>query len=279
MKIDYHIHTAHSVDAEGSLAAYCDQALRIGLNEICFTNHVELDPKRRDNLIRFDGNMVPITRDRVAVMHDAIHDIADEYRTRGLKVNCGIEIGYYEGVGPRIQEITRGLEFDFLLGSIHCLEHVCIDSSKEYEGYFQQHDVRSLLAQYYNAIEHLAKSRLFDSIAHIDVYKKYGLGFYGETIGQFPVSQVEQVCRIIAEHDIAIEINTAGLRRVNEIYPSAPILQCAYEAGVIKLSIGSDAHRPEDLGKGLSEGIALAKSIGYDAVYRFEKRTAYRVAI
>ena len=175
MKIDYHIHTAHSVDAEGSLEAYCDQALSIGLDEICFTNHCELDPHRCDNLIRFNGDMLPITRDRVARMHDAIHAAADTYHSQGLSVKCGIEIGFYEGIESRLQEITSGLEFDFMLGSIHYLDHICIDSSKEYEDYFQRYDAAVLLERYYKAIEQLVASGLFDSIAHLDVYKKYGI--------------------------------------------------------------------------------------------------------
>lgn len=279
MKIDYHIHTEHSVDAKGSLTDYCEQALRLGIDDICFTDHCELDPERDDNLIRVNGNMVPITRDHVAALHDDIHKIAVMYKQHGLTVKCGIEVGYFDGIEERFKEITKGLEFDFVLGSIHCLDHVCIDSSREYKGYFEQHDKDRLLNTYYQAIDHLVKSRLFDSIGHIDVYKKYGFGFYGEKINDFPHELVQNIFTTIAEHEIAFEINTAGLRRVNEIYPSAGIIACARNAGAKKLTIGSDAHSPEDLGKGLAEGIAYAKSFGYNAVYRFEKRKPYRVPI
>lgn len=279
MKIDYHVHTEHSIDAEGSLVAYCEQALGIGLKEICFTNHCEIDPKRNDNLIRWNQSVVPITHDRIAALHDAIRGIADTYRGKGLIVKCGIEIGYFDGIEPRLDEITRGLDFDFIIGSVHCLDHVCIDSSKEYRKYFEHRNSRDLLEEYYGAIERLIKSRLFDSLGHIDVYKKYGYGFYGETIGEFPAEQVRQVFELTAEYDIALEINTAGLRRVNEIYPAASIMECARKAGVKKLTIGSDAHHPEDLGKGLTEGAAFAKSFGYHDVCGFDKRRAYRVAI
>jgi len=277
--IDYHIHTEHSVDAKGTLTNFCDQALRLGLKEICFTNHCELDPERNDNLIRMNGDMIPITRDHVATLHDAIHDIADKYRNKGLTVKCGIEVGYYEGIEKRLREITSGLKFDFFLGSIHCLDHVCIDSSKEYREYFQNRSIGKLLDEYYRAIENLVLSRLFDSIGHMDVYKKYGLGFYGEAIGNFPLEQVMILFKLIAEYDIAFEINTAGLRRVNEIYPAAPIMECARKAGASKITIGSDAHCPEDLGKGLTLGLDYAHSFGFDGVYGFIDRKAYKIPI
>jgi histidinol-phosphatase (PHP family) len=277
--IDYHVHTEHSIDAQGSLVAYCDQALRMGLTEICFTNHCELDPERNDNLIRWNGSMVPITRDRVAALYDAIHGIAETYRGKGLLVKSGIEIGYFDGVQPRLNEIIHGVDLDFVLGSIHCLNHVCIDSSKEYIEYFEHRRAQALLEEYYNAVEGLVKSRLFDSLGHLDVYKKYGYGFYGETIGEFPAEQVRHVFELTAKYDIALEINTAGLRRVNEIYPAAPIMECARNAGIKKLTIGSDAHCPGDLGRGLKDGYAYARSFGYDAVYGFTKRKAYRVPI
>jgi histidinol-phosphatase (PHP family) len=277
--IDYHIHTEHSVDARGSLRAYCDQALRIGLKEICFTNHCELDPERNDNLIRLDGAMVPITRDRIAALQTEIRDVADAYRSQGLIIRCGIEVGYFEDIEPRFHELTQGLEFDFVIGSIHCLKHVCIDSSKEYRPYFEQRTASDLLEEYYCALEQLVKSGLFDSVGHIDVYKKYGYGFYGEKIGNFPVDQVRHVFELIARCDMTFEINTAGLRRVNEIYPAPVIMECARDAGARKLTIGSDAHCPEDLGRGLADGMAYARSFGYDAVYGFSKRKGYKVPI
>lgn len=277
--IDYHIHTNHSVDAKGSIQDYCEQALHVGLSEICFTNHCELDPERKDNLIRFNGTMLPITQARIARLHDAIHEAACTYRSKGLIVKCGLEVGYFDGIESRLGAITRDLDFDFILGSIHCLNHVCIDSSKEYKEYFSKCSAERLLEEYYVAIEHLITSGLFDSVGHLDVYKKYGFGFYGESISHFSNPQVCKVFELIQKHDLAFEINTAGLRRVNEIYPAALIMDCAREVGVTKLTLGSDAHKPEDLGKGLAEGIAYARSFGFNTVYGFSGRTPQKIIL
>jgi histidinol-phosphatase (PHP family) len=76
----------------------------------------------------------------------------------------------------------------------------------------------------------------------------------------------------VAESGVAIEINTAGLYKdVEEIYPASDFLQLACEAGV-PLTINSDAHAPEEVGRAFRAAVALAKSAGYKEVVRFAGR-------
>jgi histidinol-phosphatase (PHP family) len=75
-----------------------------------------------------------------------------------------------------------------------------------------------------------------------------------------------------AEKNVAIEINTAGLRKpVGELYPSQEFLEMAHAAG-IPLLINSDAHSPLEVGANFPEAVALAKEAGYKQTLRFEKR-------
>jgi histidinol-phosphatase (PHP family) len=277
--IDYHIHTAHSIDARGTIEEYCEQAIKIGLKEICFTNHCELDPERNDNLIRFNNNIQPFTHECLLKLQNQVLRVKDYYKSSGLNVKFGLEIGYYEGIEPHLQKITENIEFDFMLGSIHCLNHICIDSLEEHEIYFSKHNISELLENYFLEIEKLLNSQLFDAVGHLDVYKKYGFGFYGEEIQTFPEELLKKIYSIMAEKKIALEINTAGLRRINEIYPSPEIMKCAREQGIKIITIGSDAHKVEDLGKGLKQGIEYAKSFGFDAVYGFDKRKPVKIKI
>ena len=279
--IDYHIHTYHSIDAEGSIDEYCKQALKCGLKEICFTNHCELDTRRDDNLIRFNGknDPQPLTRESLLKLQNQVLQATKLYKRSDLKVKFGLEVGYFEGIEERLQEVTQDIDFDFVLGSIHCLNHICIDSSKEYETYFTKYKVSELFRNYFQEIESLINSGLFNSVGHLDVYKKYGIGFYGTEINTLPEDSVKNCFRMMAEKEIALEINTAGLRRINEFYPAPLIMKYAKTQGINLITIGSDAHRVADLGKGIREGMEYAKSFGFDAVYSFEKRKPVRVPI
>ena len=42
-KIDYHMHTHFSGDSEASPREHIEQAIRMGLDEICFTDHRDFD--------------------------------------------------------------------------------------------------------------------------------------------------------------------------------------------------------------------------------------------
>jgi len=169
--------------------------------------------------------------------------------------------------------VADGLELDYLITGIHCLEHVCIDSSKEYEGYFQKHNAGQLMEKYYREAEYLVDSKLFDAFAHLDVYKKYGIGYYGgEAVRKFPAEQLQVILKKMAQQGMALEINTAGLRRVDEFYPEAAIMRMARDAGVEHITIGSDCHKLDDLGKGIKEGLEFARSFGFKTVCGYEKR-------
>lgn len=277
--IDYHIHTNHSVDARGAIHEYCERAQKLRLQEICFTNHCELDTLRKDNLIQFDDDRQPLTREGLRKMQHEVLKAKELYEGSGLTVKCGLEVGYYEGIESRLQEITEGIDFDFILGSIHCLDHICIDSSKECARYFSQYSVKDMLFNYYHVIEQLIKSQLFDSIGHLDVYKKYGLDFYGKGINTFPEQYLKKIFRMMVEKKIALEINAAGYRQFNEFYPSPTLMKRARQQGVSMITIGSDCHKVEDLGGGIEEALEYARSFGFEAMYTFDKRKPIKIKI
>ncbi len=277
--IDYHIHTIHSPDAEGEIIEYCARALSLGLREICFTNHAEMDPDRDDNIFHSDGQHQPISHDQLRRHHEEIRRAAEIFAPKGLTVRSGIEIGFYPGMETRLSELTRSIEYDFWLGSIHCLNHACIDSSREYQPYFSRHSARQLIEEYYAAVLQLVQSRLFDALGHIDVYKKYGIGYYGADIDYLPRDLLTAVFDAVIQTGICLEINTAGLRRIQQFYPSTEIMKIARDRGVKRLTIGSDCHQVNDLGKGIKEGLDYAKSFGFSSVYAFSRRKPTAVKI
>ncbi len=277
--IDYHIHTHHSIDAEGDVREYCEQAVKLGLKEICITNHCELDPLRNDSFIRFNNHKQPFTRESLLRLQDEVLREKTLFKKSGLNVKFGLEIGYYDGIEPRLQKILSDINLDFLLGSIHCLDHICIDSSKECPLYFTNHTASELLRNYFQAVEKLINSQFFDAVGHLDIYKKYGLNFYGNEINTLPENSLNKIFQLMAEKGVALEINTAGLRRINEFYPTPSIMKYARAQGATLITIGSDAHRVEDLGKGIKQGIEYAQSFGFETIYGFEKRNPVKIKI
>jgi histidinol-phosphatase (PHP family) len=80
------------------------------------------------------------------------------------------------------------------------------------------------------------------------------------------------VLRVVADSNVAIEVSTAGLRKpCKEIYPSETFLKIAHRLN-IPITLGSDAHVPQDVGQGFAKAATLARACGYDRICRFTLR-------
>jgi histidinol-phosphatase (PHP family) len=76
----------------------------------------------------------------------------------------------------------------------------------------------------------------------------------------------------IKQSGMALEINSAGLRKtIKEQYPSFELLKLAYELD-IPITFGSDAHSIEQIGFGYNEVIKMAKDVGYTKCVSFENK-------
>jgi len=83
----------------------------------------------------------------------------------------------------------------------------------------------------------------------------------------------------IAESGVAVELSTAGLRkRAREVYPAPAFLQMCVDAGV-PVALSSDAHRPEDVGAGYEQALALLEGMGVGELCVFERRERRLAAI
>lgn len=257
---DYHVHPDYSLDASGTIEQYCEKALRIGLKRICFTTHYDADPVRKefDFLMKVEGKIIRVTPQVVNRYIDEIKKANQKYSKLGLEVLAGLEVDYAPHCEETLRKDLPQFYLDFLLGAVHCLDHIAITSSAEAESYFKTKDVYQLCEEYYRVLAQAASSGLFGCIAHLDCYRKYGLDFYGEEIFTTHRDFIQPALEALASNQVGIEINTSARRQgQKEFYPSGEILQLAKASGVRVVTVGSDAHKLDDLGKDLEEAYAL----------------------
>ncbi len=274
MTADYHIHPNYSTDAEGTIEEYCIQAIKLGIDEICFTPHFEIDPKRseKDDKINLKGKIVPMRSNWIDYYFKDIEQARKKFP--GLQIRVGLEIGYDPAIESELRTFLKKYHFDFILGAIHCIKHIAITDHKDLDEFitnYSKKDPNQIAKEYFEALNLEISSRLFHCLAHFDVYKKYALNIIGAALLKAAEIFLPATLKLMVEHQVGIEINTSGLRQnPKEIYPAGAILAKAKEVGVKIFTIGSDAHRINHLGYGLQEGIALAKKLNL-ALYRFEQ--------
>jgi histidinol-phosphatase (PHP family) len=257
---DFHVHPDYSLDASGSIDQYCQRALKLGLKRICFTTHYDADPVRKDFdfLMKVEGEAVPVTPDVVNRYIAEIRKAGEKYSKIGLEVLAGLEVDYARDIEDTLRKDLPQFDLDYLLGAVHCLDHIAITSSAEAEKYFKRKNVHELCEEYYRVLAQAASSGLFQCIAHLDCYRKYGLDFYGEEIFTAHRDYIQPALDALASNNVGIEINTSARRQgQKDFYPSREILQLAKASGVRVVAIGSDAHKLEDLGKDIEEAYEL----------------------
>ncbi len=269
-KADYHVHPDYSKDATGSIDEYCRRALKLGLDEICFTTHYDRDPFREDTdpFMRVDGEMLPVSEEVVRRYIQDVREADERYREQGLSLKAGLEVDYAPHYEPTLRDELTLYDLDYTLGAVHCLDHIAITSSEEAAGCFERRNMESLVAEYYQVLGLAVESGLFDVMAHLDIYRKHGLGFYGEGILTAHRGLVEPVLEVMAKHDVGLEINTGILRRgQREPSPGLEIVELALSIGVRIAAFGSDAHQVGQLGQGIADSfVAVEKIRGKKAV-------------
>jgi histidinol-phosphatase (PHP family) len=271
---DYHVHPDFSQDATGSVLDFCRRAMPADVDEICFTTHFEPDPARADReWVRVEGERWAVDSGWAKRYFAALDDARRQFP--GLTILSGVEVGYEPGLEHVIADFLGDNEFDFVLGAIHCLDHVAITSGSElprFRAEYEHNGPVAVAERYFGHLRAAADSRLFDCLAHVDVYRKYVLPLFDHRFPEAAENLMGPALAAIARSGTGIEVNTSALRRgADEPYPAAATLAAARRAGVACFTTGSDAHKPEDVGKDLARAEEMLAALG-SAPARFRRR-------
>lgn len=267
--IDYHIHPGFSIDAdEYSILDYCRRAAEIGLKEICFTPHYEFDPLRKeiDWWVRYNGRVMSIEEDWLPYYIEEVRRAGENFAPLGLKVRAGLEIGFDLGLEERIEGVVNAHPFDFVIGSVHCVDHVAISSERESAPYYAARELNRVAELYFATLRQAVLSGLFDVVGHLDIYRRHGFKYYGPAVLQAHRPYIGEIFKIMAEKNVGLEINTSSARHNQpEFYPNREILELAVAAGIKVFTVGSDAHRISELGRQVGEGLEILAQLGMRA--------------
>jgi histidinol-phosphatase (PHP family) len=276
--IDYHLHTAVTIDGKMNETQACEREIQLGIREIAFTNHVMLtQPDYTVSLADFAKHWEQVQ--------------ACQQRYPGLSIRLGLEVDYYEDREDEVAaaitqyEATIGRPLDLVLGSVHHLNGVFFSHKQDAPAFYKNNSVSSLYYDYFILAAKAVRSGLFDVMAHPDQIKKYE----GEYSSHLPFEEyrdvVEPYLDAVLENNIGLEVNTKGYKlKLGEAYPTVDMLKL-YLAKAKELrkepiiTLGSDAHKVEDVGGFLSKGAAMLKELGQDSVVCFEKHkpTAFKM--
>lgn len=264
--IDFHIHSNTSSDSKMSIKEIYQEAERKGLTNICITNHHQPEEVKHNEF-------------RQSLTDEALikfrSDVKEAKKLGKTKIFCGIEMSYSPEDEEYIRQFLQKNKFDFVLGSIHYLDGwVISDPSNRGKIDVSLHEI--MRKKYFEVLKKMIKTKLFDVVAHIDIYKRT----FTENHFEKERTEWEEVAKLLLENDVGFEINTSRTREVpGETYPEKNVMELLVKKGVKKITTGSDAHRVEDIGRRLAEAESLLKNLGVKNIYFFEKRQPKQIIL
>jgi len=254
--IDYHIHTRLCKHAEGEIRSYVEQAIKLGLKEIAFTDHIPL-PNNFDIAHRMSFEELDIYAEWVRQMQSQYQEIT---------IRFGIEADYYKGMEEYVEKILVSYDFDIVIMSIHFLHH-WPEGNWVFNYNFPDKTQTEIYSDYINTLIQGVKTGLFDIVGHSDIIKSPGQSF----ISTIP-NEVEKLLNSIVSQNMAIEINSSGYRKsANESYPGYDWLGMIKNKNV-PLTIGSDAHAPNQVGLRFKEVYDRLRLEKIRTLSRYDKR-------
>lgn len=265
--IDIHCHSKHCPHARGGIEEYVNVAFGTrGIRIIGFSEHFPL-PK---------GFIDPAGDS--AMKPESLEEYLNDIRVlKNPNVLAGIEVDFIPEYAKDIIKRLQKERFDYIIGSIHFIDGWGFDFSEEVfkEGLKKNFNgnIEKCISSYFSLLQDLIKLDIIDIVGHIDLIKKFNKdNRYFSEENPIYIKKVEETLELVKEKDLIIEVNTAGIdKTVGDIYPSRAILEMCHDIG-IKLTLGSDAHKPEQVGRYFDSAITRIKDAGYKEIYYKKNR-------
>jgi len=261
--IDYHIHTPLCNHARGKMGTYVKRAVEKGLHEICFLDHLTISEP---------GNRLSMTPGEVPLYFQAIQNLKQTFRG-DISIKAGLEVDFSPEHADLIKQITETFSFDVIGGSLHFPGNIDIVNSRSgwKQGSLDTNDVYRL---YFSQLKTMLEYDYFDVICHIDLPKKFGrkpsINFEKE---------FDEILTVIRDKNFTVELNTSGYNHpVSEAYPAFDMIKKCQKSGV-SMTLGSDAHHPDDVGRHFGRAISLLRSAGYTKLASFTERRRMDIPI
>lgn len=262
--IDYQVHSFRSHDGKAAIQAQCARAVEVGLEEIGFSEHKDFDPA--DPVVDYF--------DYEAYMAE-IEAARQEWGSR-LKIRAGVEIDYQLWFEDKIAAYLAAHPFDFVIGSVHYVERQMLMTPE----YNQGRTAQKAYQDYFHAVGDSVRSGLFDILGHLEYANRRGIAAWGPYRTEEYREDLAELMDLVIEKGLTFEINTAGLHQnLGITYPAAETVALYAERGGKLLSIGSDAHHPDQLAHAYSIAAQLALSNGLTHVTTWHQRQATLVPL
>ena len=264
-KVDYHVHTNFSADSNEDITKVIEKAISMKLDEIAITEHLEIKTGLSENYtLDLDS------------YYKEVEELKKKYKKK-LKIIFGVEIGFSRESQDEINKLIKKYEFDFIISSVHSIGKENFLTNDFFVGKSQKESY----TEYFNEVLKAVKEfKNYDVLGHIDFICRYG-EYDTKNLNYEDYKEIiDEILLTITKDKKGIEVNTSGLRYGRDsFYPNETILKRYKELGGKRITIGSDAHKKEDIFYQVEEVIKLLKDIGFKSYSTFKNRKEKQIML
>lgn len=255
--VDYHTHSRFSEDGSCEPVDMLLAARAAGLRELGISDH--WDPPPRPHYY------VEKVRDALKEAREAAPD---------MTLLHGVEVG-----DPHLNEswgrdALATPELDYIICSLHELSGSVKHSRDFYwVKYTDETQCHEFLRDYFEQNRALFAYGTFDIIGHIGYPLRY-MARDGWIPSLKPHTQaIEKLFDDIIRHEVALEVNTSAMfGKLGVSNPDEEMLRLYYDRGGRLVTLGTDSHNAEHIGRGIRQTAEILKTIGFAHVTLFRNR-------
>ncbi len=262
---DMHSHTDLSGDCHIPITEMIQSAKEKGLQYYAVTDHHDLDYP--DCGIDFTLNL--------AASAEQLSKMKLE-NTETFHLLAGIEFGLQPHLVTELAQVNEQNNLDFILGSCHLSNGVdpfdkafFLNRSRD-EGY---------RAFFESVLGCVTSMQGFDALGHLDYVIRYWRGEGKSTYDYKDYGDLfDAILQTLIKKDIALEVNTAGyLHKLNQPHPALDVLTRYHQLGGELLTIGSDAHLPQNIASHFDIAEERLMAIGFKSYTTFINRQPHQI--
>jgi histidinol-phosphatase (PHP family) len=252
--VDGHVHTSLCHHARGEMEDYVLSAINRGLKKIIFLEHLEVGINYFESTWLSDADF--------DYYHTEGKRLQDKYQG-AIAIGLGVEVGYNHRYLEEIRQRLARHAWDRIGISYHFLEtdsgHLNMVSRKQVNiDALDRFGVENVINRYYRNLREAVEKLPGQVLCHIDAVLRH---HPRALLTDEHYNRIDALLDAVAAKNMAIEVNTSGYTTKDEPYPSLAILKKAV-ARDIPLVAGSDAHRPEDVGRYFDRLPELMEQLG-----------------
>lgn len=258
-KIDFHVHTDFSGDAEIPLEEMVKEAIKTGITDLAITDHVDFDYDPTADIVFWEID--------VKDYHEKIMRVKETYKDQ-IKIYKGIEFGVQPHLAERMNAFVDANAFDYVIGSLHTVDGIDLYNGAYFEPYSDLEAIRHYYEDYYKCA---TMTDRYSCLGHLDLFLRYKKSLASMDVNS-TLDIVDEIYKHLIHNGKGIEVNAGGHKyKLGDNNPAIPLLKRYRELGGEIITLGSDAHTPNYIGLMHDENWELLKSLGFKYICTFDQ--------